>query len=177
MAEAAEELTTVLVAPWLATGDKPFEVTCRVVERTGKAVLTAGKIPLLPFNVGPAGVANCAGRGEGPKEAGAGIPTEVAVLVFAVVVPVDVPLLPVLPELLLLPMPLLIFSVTGDPDGIGELPPPPAHAAMLSAAAIPAMQEITRKLISPADSPARTSTSPETTRSARRNNGPSSYST
>jgi hypothetical protein len=106
-------------------------VTCRLLDRARKFVFGAGNIPLPPFNVGPPGVANCAGTGEGPKDAGAGIPTEVPLLLPAF------PLL--LPELVLVPvLPPLIFGVTPDPDGIDEVPPPLAHAAVLNARAIPA---------------------------------------
>ena len=48
-----EELTTVMVAPWLPdTGERPVEDFCRLLMSNGKVTFD-GKDPLLPLNVGP----------------------------------------------------------------------------------------------------------------------------
>ena len=107
-------------------------MTCKLLDKTGKTVLGAGKIPLLPFNVGPVAVANCAGEGEGPYEPAAGTPM-LSGLLLPLVVPLEVPLLPLDVED---PFPAVEFGE----DGVvtGELPPPLAHAAMIIAADKPA---------------------------------------
>ena len=58
MFEALEDVTSVTVAPWLETGERPLGVTCKLLERAGNAVFAAGNTPLPPFNVGPPDVAN-----------------------------------------------------------------------------------------------------------------------
>lgn len=155
-----DELRAVTLAPPLATGDKPLDVTARVLERAGKTVLGGGKLPLAPFRVGPPVVANCVATGEGPKEAAAGTPTEVLLTLVALeplvdvllpeVVPTDVVVLPavllpllelvLLAELLLVvPLAPLLFAVTDNGEGTDEVPPPLAHAAVPKTATIPAM--------------------------------------
>src|SRR5689334_9112072 len=120
-----EELTIVTLPPVLAAGERPLDVTFKLLDRTGNTVLGAGNVPLPPLNVGPPATAYCAGGGEGPSEAGSGAPTEVAELAPPLLLPA------VLPELLLPPL-----AVTADPDGMDEAPPP-AHPAAVSAAVIP----------------------------------------